>query len=163
DVFRLSDPTERRLRFQHFPNVAFYETAGYRSFSYYHSRIDGIDADFSWTEFLCQCARDRIDCAFRRFIDYRSGGSQRAGQRTNIDNASAVGVEMLERFLSYEKHPEHIGIKHFVELLLGHSFQWHPFVNAGIVDQNVDLAQGLFCLSEKSFNVCLLRDIRLHG
>src|SRR6266403_4129963 len=62
NVFRLSDATERSLRFKHFPHIAFSVTAGYSSFCYNHPGIDGIDANFAWPELLCQSARNRVDC-----------------------------------------------------------------------------------------------------
>ena len=148
----MSDPTERRLRFRYFTEITFTETAGYDSFGNYHPRIDGVDADLSWTELLRQRSRNRVDGAFRGVVNHGSRRGQGAGQRTDVDDAPAVGVETLECFLSNKKHPEHICIKHFVKLLLGDVFEWHPFVHARVVDQNVDLAKGLLSLSKKSLN-----------
>src|SRR6267378_7369120 len=94
NIFRLSDATERSLRFKHFPHIAFGVTAGYGSFGYHHARVNGIDADFSRSELLRQRARDCIHCALRRVVNHRSGRSQRAGKRTDVDDAPAVSVEM---------------------------------------------------------------------
>ena len=70
-------------------------------------------------------------------------------------------IEMLECLLSGEKHSENVCIKHFVELLLGDFFEWHEFVNAGVVDHDVDLAECFLRFSEQSLDVCLLRDAAL--
>ncbi len=52
---------------------------------------------------------------------------------------------MLDRFLRGEEQAEDIHIKVFVELFLGDLFKWRPVVNSGVVDQDVDLAEGLLC------------------
>src|SRR5438132_1344191 len=111
NVFRFSDATERSLRFKHFPHIAFSVTAGYGSFRYHHAWVDGIDADFSRSEFLRQSARDRIHCALRRVVNHRSRGSQRAGKRTDVNDASAIRIEVLKCFLSGKKHSENVGVK----------------------------------------------------
>ncbi len=51
---------------------------------------------------------------------------------------------MLECFLSGEKHAQNVHIEHSMKLLLGHFFERHEFINAGIVDQDVDLAERFF-------------------
>src|SRR5262249_8748527 len=93
-------------------------TASYGPFSYHHARINGIDPDLSRSKFLCQSARDRIDCALGGVINYASWRSQGAGKRTNINDASAICAEVLECFLSGEQDPENVSIKHPVKLLL---------------------------------------------
>src|SRR6476646_4533690 len=152
DVVCLSDATERCLRFKHFPHITFSVTAGYGPFCYHHAWVDGIDADFSRSEFLRQSARDRIHCTLRRVVNHRSRRSQRTGKRTDVNDASAVRIEVVECFLSGKKHSENVHIKHSVKLLLGDVLQRHEFINTGVIDQNVDLAQGLLCLTEKSLN-----------
>src|SRR6267378_5748033 len=152
NVFRLSDATERCLRFKHFPHIALSVTAGYGSFGYHHAWVDGIDADFSRSEFLRQSARDRVHCALRRVVNHRSRRSQGAGKRTDVNDAPAVRIEVLECFLSGKKHSENVHIKKSVNLLLGDVLQRHELINTGVVDQNVDLAQGLLRLGEKSLN-----------
>ena len=109
-------------------------------------------------EFLRQRSRDRVDCAFRGVVNNRSRWSQGAGKRTDINDAAAVGVEMLECLLSGEKHSENVCIKHFVELLLGDFFERDELVNAGVIDHDVDLPERFLRLSEQSLDVGLLGD-----
>ena len=90
-----------------------------RSFCNHHPGVDCVHADFARAEFFRQCSRDSVDCALRGVVNHRSRWSQGTGERTDVDDAAAVGVEMLERFLSGEEHSENVCIKHFVELLLG--------------------------------------------
>src|SRR6478736_9901570 len=134
------------------------KSAGNYSLCNHHPGVDCVHADFAWAEFLRQCSRDRIDSAFRCVVNNRGRWSQRAGKRTDINDAAAVGVEMLECFLSGEKHSENVCIKHFVELLLGDFLQRDELVNAGVIDHDVDLAESLLRLSEQSLDVVLLRD-----
>src|SRR6478736_7798083 len=137
------------------------KSAGNYSLCNHHPGVDCVHADFAWAEFLRQCSRDRIDSAFRCVVNNRGRWSQRAGKRTDINDAAAFGVEMLECFLSGEKHSENIGIKHSVELLLGDFFQRDEFVNAGVVDHDVDLPERFLRFSEQSLDFCLLGDAAL--
>ena len=67
------------------------KSAGNHSFRNHHAGIDGIDANFSRPEFLRQRPRDRVDRAFRCVVNYRSRWSQHAGERTDVNDAAAVG------------------------------------------------------------------------
>ena len=69
---------------------------------------------------------------------------------------------MLDRFLRGEEQAEDIHVEVFVELFLGDLFKWRPVVNSGVVDQDIDLAEGLL-LRKKSFDFRLLGDVRLYG
>jgi hypothetical protein len=40
-----------------------------------------------------------------------------------------------------------------VKLLLGYPFQGYEFVHAGVVHQNIDLAEGIFCGGKESLNL----------
>ena len=69
---------------------------------------------------------------------------------------------MLERFLCDQKRPENVCVEHSVKLLLGDFFQGHEFINAGVIDQEVDFAKGLCCFSEEPLDFRLLRNVRLY-
>ena len=70
---------------------------------------------------------------------------------------------MLERFLSGEKHAKNVHIEHSVKLLLGHFFERHEFVNAGVVDQDIDFSESFLRFSEEPLDFCFLRDIAPNG
>ena len=70
---------------------------------------------------------------------------------------------MLDRFLRGEEQAKDIHIKVFVELFLGDLFKWRPVVNSGVVDQDIDLAEGFLCCGKESFDFRLLGDVRLYG
>ena len=70
---------------------------------------------------------------------------------------------MLDRFLRGEEQPKDIHVEVFVELFLGDLFNWRPVVNSGVVDQDIDFAEGLLCCGKESFDFRLLGDVRLYG
>ena len=72
-------------------------------------------------------------------------------------------MEMLERFLRREKEAQNIYVKKPVKLALAYLFERHKFVNAGVVDQNVDFAERFLRFSKRPLDVCLLRDVPLGG
>src|SRR4030095_3424360 len=121
--------------------VAFGITTGEYSFSYHHPRVDGINADLARPKFLCQGSRNRVHRGFGCVVNYTSRRGQRTGKRTDVDNATAVGIEMLECFLGDENYSENVSVKHSMKLFLGDFFQRHEFINAGVVNENVDLAE----------------------
>src|SRR4029077_3819729 len=123
--------------------------------------INGIDANFARPELLRQRSCDCVDCTFCGVVNNRSRWSQGTGERTDINDAAAFGGEMLECLLGGEKHSENVCIKHFVELLLGDVFEWHEFVNAGVINQDVELTKSFSRCVKKIFDVVLLRDASL--
>src|SRR5437763_12915037 len=66
---------------------------------------------------------------------------------------------MLECFLSGEKHAKNVHIEHSVKLLLGHFFERHKFINAGVVDQDIDFSESFLRFSEEPLDFCFLLDI----
>ena len=70
---------------------------------------------------------------------------------------------MLHRFLRCQNQTENIGIELTMKLSLRHLFKRLEVVDAGVVDQDVDLAERFLRLSEKALDVFLLRNIGLDG
>ena len=66
---------------------------------------------------------------------------------------------MLYGLLAGEEQAEHIHVEVFVELFLGHLFQRREFVNAGVIDQDVDLAERLFRGGEETFDFRFVSDV----
>ena len=79
------------MRFKHVSHIAFMKSAGNYSFRNHHAGINGIHADFSWPEFFRQRPRNRVDGALGGVVNYRCRWSQRAGKRTDINDAAAIG------------------------------------------------------------------------
>ena len=70
---------------------------------------------------------------------------------------------MLHRFLRCQNQTEHIGIELAMKLTLRHLFERFEVVHAGVIDQDVDLAERFLRLSKKPFDLFFLRDIGLDG
>ena len=68
---------------------------------------------------------------------------------------------MFQRLLSDQKHSKNVGIKHSVKLFLGDFFEGHEFVNPGVINQDVDLAEGFLRFSEEPLDFCFLRNVGL--
>ncbi len=155
----LADAAKWRLRFKHFPHVAFGVAAGYCAFGYHHAWIDGVDADLARPKLLPERPRDSVHGALCRIVNHCGRRSERTGKRTDVDDAPAVGIEVLECFLSGEKHAKNVHIEHSVKLLLRYFFERDEFINAGVVDQDIDFSEGFLRFSEEPVDFCLLRDI----
>ena len=69
---------------------------------------------------------------------------------------------MLQRFLRGKDRSENVCIEHPVELLLRDFLQKHELVNAGVIDQDIDLSECFLCFREQFLNFCLLRDAALN-
>src|SRR5215469_9060255 len=160
-VVRFSDAAERRLRFQGFAKVAFVESRGNNSFGYYHSWIDGVDADLPRPKLLRERSSYSVHCGLGRVVNDRSRWSQRAGKGAHVNDASAAGFEMLERLLRDEKHPQNVCVKHSVKPLLGYFFEWSKFVNTGVINQDIDFTERFLRFTEEPLDLCLLRDVCL--
>jgi len=50
-----------------------------------------------------------------------------------------------------------------VKLSLGDFFEWNEFVNAGVINQDIDFPEGFLRFSEQPLDFCLLRDVALDG
>src|SRR5439155_18137745 len=139
------------------------ESGGDNPIRYHHAGIDGIDANLARPKLLCQRPRDGVHRALGSVVNHRSWRSQRAGKRANVNDAAAVRVEMFQRFLSREKHSKNICIEMSVEMLLAYFLQRQEFVDTGVIDEDIDLAESLFRGGEKFFDVGLFRNAALNG
>src|SRR2546430_1537267 len=79
-----------------------------------------------------------------------------AGNRTDCDRAAPVGLELLYRFLGCENQAENVQVELPVEMLLRHFLKREKFVNARIVDQDVERAERFLRLGKQAFDVRLL-------
>src|SRR5262245_41815233 len=69
DVLRLPNAAERRLGFDHFPEVTFLQAGRFESLCLHHSRIEGVDTNLLWSQFLGQGDGDRIHRRFGSAVD----------------------------------------------------------------------------------------------
>ena len=83
--------------------------------------------------------------------------------RTDVDDAAAGGIEIFQRFLRGQQQAEHIQIELLVEMLLGDLFERREFIDARVVHEHVQLAEGFLGFGEQTFDVRLFGDVALHG
>ena len=70
---------------------------------------------------------------------------------------------MLCCFAADEKKAKDVGVEVAVELLFGDLIECAEFEDTSVVDENVELAEGLLRLSEETVDVSGLSDICLNG
>ena len=70
---------------------------------------------------------------------------------------------MLYRLLRRQNQTENIGIELPMKLVLRHRFERFELVDAGVVNQNVELAECFLRLDKQALDVLLLRNIGLDG
>jgi len=70
---------------------------------------------------------------------------------------------MFQRRLCRHDQAKHIQVELLVEKLFGDFSQRRKFVNAGVVDQDIEFAEGLLRLVKQFFNVRFLCDVGLQG
>ena len=70
---------------------------------------------------------------------------------------------MLDRLLRREQQAQHVQVEHLVEVLGRDLLERGELVDAGVVDEDVELAERLLRLGEEPPDVGLLGDVGLHG
>src|SRR6266581_7562037 len=155
DVPRLANATEWRLRFDLLAHIAFRNAGRVRSFRFHHAGPNGVDANFARAEFRGERTRDRIHRPFRATVNRPIGKSFNAGYRTDVDDVSTSRIEQPYRGLRSEDQAEHIQIEMLVEVLLRHVFERGEFIDARVVDQNVEPDKGSLRLGEQPLDVGL--------
>jgi len=123
DVVRLSDATKRGLRLDPFAEIAVGDACGVDAFRLDHAGVDGIDADFTGAQLLGEGSGDDIDSTLGGGVDRCIGRSQRADGRADIDDASTVIAEELERFLCGKEQTENIEVEVVVEGFFGDALE----------------------------------------
>src|SRR5438874_3110038 len=161
DVPGLPDAAKRRLCDHLFLKIGSRNSHGTEAFRFNPAWINRVDSDFSWPKLLRQYPGDCIYRSFGSGIDYRVGRGRRTRHRADIDHAPAIAVKMLHRFLAGEYQTENIGIELALKLNLRHFFKRFEVVDAGVVDQDIDLAERLLRFGKYTFDIFLLRDIAL--
>src|SRR5581483_2581595 len=163
DIVGLTDPPQRRLRSGLLLEIAAddAERRGARSID--HAGRDGVDADLARPELGCQCPGDRIERALGAGIDRQGRDRLGAGDRAHVDDAAAIAVEMRDRLAGREQGPEHVDVELTAIFRLGDFLDRLEAVDAGIVDQHIDRAEGLLRLGKEPLHIRFLGNIGLDG
>ena len=72
------------------------------------------------------------------------------------------GREQLDRFLRREDQAQHVQVELLVEVFGGDGFERRELVDAGVVHQDVELAERLLGLREEPPDVGFLGEVGLH-
>src|SRR5256712_3352125 len=82
-----------------------------------------------------------FDGAFRGSVQQGSRHGMRAHNGAEIDDATAVGAEPLDRLLHGENHPENVDVVVEVKAVFGDLCEGAETEYSGIVDQNVQSSE----------------------
>ena len=139
------------------------ETYGVKAFGLDHTGVDGVDADLFWSEFAGEGDGDGVYGSLGGAVDGCGGDGHLADDRADVDDGSAVGADELDGFLGGEEEAEDVEVELLVEVLGCDGSDGLEVVDAGVVDEDVDLAVGLFGLGEELLDVFELGDVALDG
>jgi len=163
DVVGLTDAAQRRLRFHGFLKIRSGDAGGMKTFRLDHTGVQRIHPDPARPEFFRERTGDGIDRCFRGGVDGPAGLRAHGCDGTDVDDASAVRAEGFGCFLRDEEKAEHVEIELPMEVFLGHFGQRFKVKNPGVIDENIDAAEGGYGFGEKAIDIGFLRDVRLHG
>src|SRR4051812_15917780 len=113
-----------------------------KAFRFDHAGVQRIDADPAWPEFFRERTADGIDRCFRGGVDGPAGRGAHCGDGTDVDDASAVRAEDFRCFLRDEEKAEDVKIELPMEVFLSNFGQRLKVINPGIIDENIDAAEG---------------------
>jgi hypothetical protein len=162
DVAGLSEPAEGGLGDHGFFHVRAEEAGGLGAFGFDEAGVDGVDADFAGAEFLGQDGGDHVERAFGGRIDGGAGGLESDDGRADVDDAAAL-AEVLDRGLGGEQKAEHVDVELAVKVFLGDRFDGSEFVDAGVVDEDIEAPVVLDGGVDDALGVGGLGDIALDG
>src|SRR5258708_31330247 len=162
DVFRFAEPAERDILqqllelhriIQEFCVDGRFDGPG----------GDGVNRDFAGGEFDGQISRQHLDSAFACAI----GGKMRerkflvVGGDIDYFSGSVCLPEVTHYRLRHKKHALQVDVENGVEIRFGHVPKVRAFLDAGVVDENIDLAEARDGLFDESLAVGNASDIRL--
>jgi hypothetical protein len=103
---------------------------------------NGVDADFARCQFERQSPGQHFDGAFRGRVQQASRHGMRADDGAEVDDATAVRAEPLNRLLHGENRPENVDVVVEVKALFGDLREGAEAEYPGVVDQNVQSSEG---------------------
>src|SRR5437667_12279930 len=102
---------------------------------------DGADAYLARRQFERQSPGQRFDGTFRGRVQQGSRHRMRADDRAEVDDASAVGPEALDRLLRGENRPENVDGVAEAKALFGDLREGAEAEYPGVVDENVQSSE----------------------
>ncbi len=126
-----------------------------------HAGVDRVHADLARPQLLGQRPGHRVHGGLGGAVDRGIRDPIGTGQRADVDDAAAVGADVLDGFLRRQDQAEHVEIELAPEVLHRHLFERGKLVDAGVVDQAVELAEGLRRFGEQTLDILRLGHVRL--
>ena len=137
---------------------AFGEAGAAVSVNYASSaRSNGVDPNLPRPQLPRKDARDRIQRALGRRVDQRVRRRIGARDRADVDNAPALRLESLYRFLNRQNRPENVRVELPMEFILRNGLERLEFEYAGVVHEHVDRPESFLCLVEQLLHIDCLR------
>jgi hypothetical protein len=108
----------------------------------YRAGTDGVDADPALLQIYRPGARKRAHGCLGCVVDTKSANPLGCGHRgiQNDGAAAAAILKQRKRLLHGEQKPFDVDAECFVEVSFGNFPQWGQFPNAGVGEQDVDVA-----------------------
>ena len=127
------------------------------------ARIDCVDTNLAWTQFLregsCHCIYGRLAGAINGAERWRKSARNRA----DVDNATAFRAEKLDRLLRSKKHTEHIEIEVLIKMFFVDLLEGTEFIDPRIVNEDIQLAESFLCFVKKAADFRRYGHVGLYG
>ena len=121
------------------------------------------DADLLRAEFHGKHAGDDVDGGFGSGIDGARGSGSEGDSRADIDDDAAFGAEVGNGGLGGEQECLDVEVEVFVDVLSGDGFERKKFVDAGVVDEDVEAAKGFGRRGDELGDLGGIGQVGLHG
>ena len=162
DVVGLAGAAERGFGDGILVEIGADEAGGVGAFGFDDAGVEGVDADALGAELEGEDAGDGVDRTLGGGVDRAGGRRDAADQRADVDDAAAL-AEVLGRGLGDEQEAEDVDVELLVEVLGGDGFEGAELVDAGVVDEDVELAVVLDGGVDDGLRVGGLGDVALDG
>jgi len=150
------------LRFHRLAPFSLSESGGTISFRVNHAGTHGVDANFARAKFFRENFRGGLDGCLRSAVHRRIWRRNDGGERTDVDDASALRPKMFGCFLRGEEQAEDVEIEVFVKVVGGNALDRGKLVDSGIVDKNIEPAEGFLGFGEEAYDVGFLGNVGLN-
>src|SRR5258708_21777319 len=101
------------------------------------------DADIFWAELHGQDAGDDVDGGLGSAVDGAGGRGCEGDSGADVNDYAPVGSEVGNGGLGGEQKGFDVEVEVLIDVLDGDCFQWEELVDAGVVDEDVETAEGL--------------------
>ena len=105
---------------------------------------------------MCEHRGDRIERAFGAGVDGGSGCRAEGRDRADIDDRAALSRKVLKRLFDRQQRAKNVDVEMPAVVRFGDVLDRREFIDAGIVDEDVEPAESLLRRIEQRLDVgCL--------